>query len=198
MPAVRSSIVGVAAPRPCGGAAETAALCPCARVPGLSAANTPVKATMRTLTADRGDVMAQLRAGSYRRSGAARRRLPAFATQLEEQAARRREIVVEDPAGDVEQVADQRIAQRVVRGGAVPAHGDDAGAAEHGELLRDDRLAEVQQLLQLLDGAALAAEDLEQPDSDGVGERAKEAGLEELELARRRGPRRPRAPRRDH
>ena len=104
-------------------------------------------------------------------------------------------MVVEDPPGDVEQIADERVTQRVMRGGAVAAHGDDAVVAKDGELLRDEGLVEVQELLELVDGVAAPAEDLEQPDAHGVGERAEEAGLEDLQIARRG---RPRAPGRVH
>jgi hypothetical protein len=53
---------------------------------------------------------------------------------------------------------------------------------QHGELLRDGGLVEVEGGLELLHGALAAAKDLEKADADGVGERLEELRLEDLEL----------------
>src|SRR5262249_11800336 len=116
-------------------------------------------------------------------SGAASGGSSALAPQFAQQAARDHQVVVENPARDGEQVADERVAQRVPHREPLLARLDDVPVAQHGELLRDDRLSEGERLLQLLDGAAAAHEDLEDPDARGMGEGAEELRLERLQLS---------------
>lgn len=106
----------------------------------------------------------------------------AFAPKLAEQSLRGVELVVEDGAGDVEQVAEERVAYGVSDRRSLPTLSDDALVAEDGELLRHDRLSDRQRVLQLLNGPPAAHEDLEEADSRGMRQRAEEARFEELEL----------------
>src|SRR4029079_18178642 len=99
-------------------------------------------------------------------------RLCDFALQFAQQPASAHEVIIEDPPGESEQVADQRIAQRVANGQSGFFRAHDALPAEHGQLLRDDRLIEGQGGLQLLHGAAAAYQDLENPDAHRVREGA--------------------------
>ena len=58
---------------------------------------------------------------------------------------------------------------------------DDAPGAERGEVLRDERLADVECLVQVLDGAFAADQLLEQADARRMGEGAKELALRFLQ-----------------
>ena len=94
---------------------------------------------------------------------------------------------VEDAAGNLEQVADERVAQGVSDRQPLLLRRHDALVAQDGEVLRNDRLLQRERLLQLLHGAAAAHEDLEDPDPGGMREGAEEPGLERLQLAGGRG-----------
>ena len=107
----------------------------------------------------------------------------AFAVKLAQEPLPAVEMVIEDAAGDVEQRADERVAQGIAHGQPFLPCGDDALVSEHGQLLRDERLVERQGRLQFLDGALPAHEDLEDPDPRRVRQRTEELGLEGLELA---------------
>ena len=112
-----------------------------------------------------------------------------LAAKLAQQVLRAGELVVEDPAGDVEQVADQRVADGVTDADAGLGSDDDLAGAEDRELLRHHRLLEPELFLQLLHGAVALDQDLEDADPDRVGEGLEEAGLEGLERADRGGRR---------
>jgi hypothetical protein len=94
-------------------------------------------------------------------------------------------MVVEDPAGDVEQIADQRVAQRVSHRQSLLLRGHDGLVPQYRQLLRDDRLLERQLVLELLHGAATAHEDFQDPDPGGMSECSKELRLERLEFTGR-------------
>lgn len=79
-------------------------------------------------------------------------------------AARPHQIVVEDLAGHVQQLADQGVSQRILHEQALFARADDALIAEDDELLGDDRLLKPQRLLELLNGAPSTDENLEDLD----------------------------------
>ncbi len=112
-------------------------------------------------------------------------RLPAadLALQLAEQVPRADEMVVEDAPRDVEEVGDRRVAQRIPDGETFLLRGDDPLVPEDGQVLRDDWLSEREVVLEFLHRPAAVRQDLEDPDADGMRERAEEAGLESLELA---------------
>src|SRR5262245_34527675 len=94
-------------------------------------------------------------------------------------------MIVEDSARDVEQIAHQRIAQRVPNRKPRFLGRHDAVVSEDGELLRDDRLLERQRLLKLLNRASAADEDLENSNPGRIPQRAEEARLEGLEFTDR-------------
>src|SRR5215813_8408511 len=96
-----------------------------------------------------------------------------------------RELVVEDPSSDVEQITDERVADLVPHRRPLLAGGHDVLGTQDRELLRDGRLIEPQARLQLLDAPLARAQDLEDPDSDRVGQRLEELGFEGLEAGRR-------------
>ena len=106
----------------------------------------------------------------------------AFAPKLAEQSLGRVELVVEDGAGDIEQLREERVPDAVADRRSFPALGDDALVAEDRELLRHDRLLERQGVLQLLHGPPATHEELEEANARRVRERAEEARLEELQL----------------
>src|SRR5438445_526587 len=92
------------------------------------------------------------------------------------------ELRVEHLARDVEQRAHARVAYGVAdRRAFLPGH-DHVLGAEHGELLRDRGLIEIESGLELLHRALAATEDLEETDADGMGQRLEELRLEHLEL----------------
>ena len=107
-------------------------------------------------------------------------------------------MMVEDVTGDVEQVADQRVAQRVADRRSFFLRRDDVLVAEHRELLRDDRLIEGQRVLQLLNGASAADEDFQDSDPNRMRQRPEELGFEDLQFADRRRCGGPAARRRRH
>src|SRR5690242_1337079 len=105
-----------------------------------------------------------------------------FAAQLLEHGLRADEMVVEDAAGDVEQVPDGSVADGVAHAGALLAGLDDVLGPQHRELLGHGGLVETEGLLELVHGPAAPDEDLEDPDADRVGESLEELRLEDLEL----------------
>src|SRR5678815_3319231 len=78
---------------------------------------------------------------------------PNLPPQLPQQSLRIAQAIVENPTCDIQQRAEQRVAQRVANGRSFLARRDDALVAKNGQLLRHDRLVERQFLLQFLDGA---------------------------------------------
>ena len=62
-------------------------------------------------------------------------------------------VVVEDPASDVEQLADERVPQRVSHGRSLLQRGHNALVPKDGQLLRDDRLPFLVEQLDTLIGA---------------------------------------------
>jgi hypothetical protein len=91
-------------------------------------------------------------------------------------------MIVEDPPGEAEQLADERVIYRISHSESFFSPRDDVLIPEHGQLLRDDRLIEHQCLLQFLHRPSASHEDLQHADPDWVGQRAKEPRLEYLEL----------------
>src|SRR2546426_2792225 len=96
------------------------------------------------------------------------------------------ELVVDDPPGDVEQLAQRLVADRVADRRALPARADDVLGAEDRELLRHRRLVEVEDRLQLPHATLADAQELEDPDADRMREGLEELGLEGLQLRGRR------------
>jgi hypothetical protein len=92
-------------------------------------------------------------------------------------------MIVEDAAGDVEQLANERVTQRVTDGQSFLLRRNDVLISKDRQLLRDDGLVEPQCLLQFLHGASTSHEDLQRSDSGGMRQRSEELGLERLELA---------------
>src|SRR5258705_4914301 len=60
------------------------------------------------------------------------------------------ETMAQQLARDTQQLSDEAAAERVIRERAVLARGDQVTRAERGEMLRDDRLVELQRVLDLL------------------------------------------------
>jgi hypothetical protein len=114
-----------------------------------------------------------------------RRPLPAalLSLQLAQQPLGSHQVIVEDPAGDAEQLADERIAHDVSHARAFLAASNDVLRSQDGELLRNHRLIDVEDPLQLVDAALALEQHLEDLDADRVGQRAEEFGLETLQLA---------------
>jgi hypothetical protein len=102
--------------------------------------------------------------------------------QLTEQPSRVTEMIVEDPAGDIEQLADEWVTERVSHRQSFLLRGDDALVAEHGQLLRDDWLLEGQYLLQFLHRTSPSLEDLQHSDPRGMGQGSEKLRLEGLKL----------------
>jgi hypothetical protein len=107
-------------------------------------------------------------------------------TELAEHRLAPGELVVEDPPGHVEEVADQRIAHGISDGRALLAGRHDVLGAQDGELLRHGGLVEVEEGLELLDAPLAGAEELEDPDAERVREGLEELSLEGLQTGRRR------------
>lgn len=133
-------------------------------------------------------------------TGRLRRLSPAgLALQLAKESARTHELIVEDPACDLEQLADHGVADRVADREAFLPGRDDPLVAQHGQLLGDDGLVEGERLLELLHGTPSAHQDLEDANPGGMRERAEELRLEGLERpGGRRGAGGPIAPRPCH
>src|SRR2546427_13228763 len=93
-------------------------------------------------------------------------------------------MVVEDAARDLEQLPDGRIWQCVPNRQPLLLGRHDAPVSQNGELLRHNRLVQLQRFLQFLNGAIAADEDLEDLDADRMCQRPKKLSFEELERAR--------------
>src|SRR5262249_21324186 len=102
-----------------------------------------------------------------------------LALQLAEHVLRPLEMPAEDLPRGVEQLAHRGIAHGVAHGEAILARLDDVLGSQARQVLGDDRLVELQGLLQFLHAAAPVAEDLENAHANRVPE-----GLEELRLQR--------------
>ncbi len=90
--------------------------------------------------------------------------------------------MVQQLAGDAEEIGDQGTAQGIAGERALLADGHEVPRAQGGQMLRDHRLPELERFLQFDDGAFTFAEQLEDPDADGMGERAKQIGLDGLQF----------------
>jgi hypothetical protein len=106
--------------------------------------------------------------------------------QLSQQPLRSNQMVVENAPGYGEKLADEGVAHEVAHTRAFLAPSHDVLRSQHRQLLRDDRLVDLQELLQLLNAALALEQPLEDFDSDWVRERPKELRLEALELTRQR------------
>ena len=73
-------------------------------------------------------------------------------------------------AGDAQQVGDERIANGIAHAHALLAADHDVVGAQHAQLLRHDRLLDAERVLELLDAAFTAHQELENPDADRVGQ----------------------------
>ena len=107
----------------------------------------------------------------------------AFPLQFAKEPSRADELIVENPASDFQQFADQRIAQCISDGQAFLLGGNDAVIPENGQLLGDGRLVQGQVLLELVHRPAPAHQDLENSDPRWVRQCLEESGLERLKLA---------------
>jgi hypothetical protein len=92
-------------------------------------------------------------------------------------------MIVEDPTGQIEQLPDEWVTERVSHGQSFLLGRNDPLVPEHGQLLRDDRLVERQRFLQFLHGTCASHEDLEHSDPCGMGQGAEELRFECLKLA---------------
>src|SRR5262245_10665816 len=119
------------------------------------------------------------------RSTSAPSRAARFLTKRAKHGRGTRELIVEDRSSDVEQITDERVANLVLDRRPLLAGGHDVLGTQDRELLRDGRLIEPQARLKLLDAPLASAQDLEDPDSDRVGQRLEELGFEGLEAGRR-------------
>src|SRR3989338_6111999 len=138
----------------------------------------------------RGAGSATMPVWSARRSWRSTASAPAGPRRLAPEGAQHRlgvdQLAVEDPPGDVEQLADQGVAHGVAHGRALLARADDVLAAQHGELGGHGRLVEVEGGLELLYAPLAPAQGLEDADADRVREGLEELRLERLPLLRRR------------
>src|SRR3990167_2615673 len=138
----------------------------------------------------RGAGSATMPVWSARRSWRSTASAPAGPRRLAPEGAQHRlgvdQLAVEDPPGDVEQLADQWVAHGVAHGRALLARADDVLAAQHGELGGHGRLVEVEGGLELLYAPLAPAQGLEDADADRVREGLEELRLERLQLVRRR------------
>jgi hypothetical protein len=107
-----------------------------------------------------------------------------FPLELPQEVLRADEMVVENAARDVKQVAQERVAKGVIDVRAKLSGGHDVLGPENGKLLRDQRLFKAQFLLELADGPFASDQHLENPDADWVSQGTKELGLERLETIR--------------
>src|SRR5581483_9133698 len=87
-----------------------------------------------------------------------------------------------DAAGDVQELADQRVAQGVADADAGFRARDDVVGAQDGELLGDHRLLDLEGVLQLLHGAIRTHQQFENADADRMRQGLEEGGLERLQL----------------
>lgn len=107
----------------------------------------------------------------------------ALTLQFSEEPARADQMIIEDAAGDVEQVGHEGVPERIPDRRTFLVPGDDALTAKHGELLRHDGLVERQSILQFLHSPPSLDEELYHADPRGVGQRSEELGLEALQFA---------------
>ena len=123
----------------------------------------------------------------WRSSPVVRHRLsvtpPCLSLQFAEHSLRVHEMVVENAAGDGQQLTNGRISKGVPHGDTLFVRPDDSQLPQNRKLLRDDGLIQVQRVLQLLDGAVAPREDFENADPSGVSQRPEELCLERLERA---------------
>jgi hypothetical protein len=108
----------------------------------------------------------------------------ALAAQFAEQPSRAGKMIVEDAAGDIEQLADERVAQGVADRQSFLLRRDDVLVAKNGQLLRNQRLVECECFLQFLHGPCSPDENLQHANSGGMRQGAKELRFEGLQLIR--------------
>src|SRR6185369_13550699 len=114
---------------------------------------------------------------SWRSMRSAPPRHALLALEFAQHVLRALEVATEDLTRHVEQLAHRGVAHGVAHRHAVLARLDDVLRAQAGQVLRDDRLVELQRLLQLLHASAAVAKNLQDAYADGVPE-----GLEEVRL----------------
>src|SRR5829696_5876101 len=85
---------------------------------------------------------------------------------------------VENASRDVEELEDIGVAHGIDHRSAVPLGGDDASAAEHGQLLRNRRWRRADRRLHLANAHRPLPQQLEDPDPDRMRERLEEFRLE--------------------
>ena len=108
---------------------------------------------------------------------------PLLSLQLAQQPLCSNQVVVENPSGDGEQLADEGIAHEISDARAFLAARDDVLRSQNGELLGDDRLIDFENLLQFLHASLALQQHFEDLDPDRMGERPEEFGFETLQLA---------------
>ena len=91
------------------------------------------------------------------------------------------ELVVEHATRHLEEVRHEAVTERVAHAGADLGGGHDVLGPQNGELLRDGRLIEIEDVLQVLNAPVAGGEELENPDADGMGQGLEELGLEGLQ-----------------
>jgi hypothetical protein len=108
--------------------------------------------------------------------------------QLAQHALRSDQVIVDHDSCRLEQVRGQRIAPGVTDGRAQLSGSDDFPHSKNRQLLRYERLTELKRQLQFPHTSVSTAEELENANTYGVSESAKELGLEGPEV-RLRSPR---------
>jgi hypothetical protein len=92
------------------------------------------------------------------------------------------EVIVEDAPRDVQQLTNEWIDHGVSHAHSDLASGDHIVRAQHGELLRHDRLADLQRVLKFLDGSILTNQQLENLNTNGMRQSLEKCCLERLQF----------------
>src|SRR5882672_7204505 len=95
------------------------------------------------------------------------------------------EAVTEELASDAQQLPDETTPKRIVRQRPFLARHDQVPRAERGQVLGDGGLIQLERILKLLHGPFGRRKQLEDADARRMAERAKQIGLEGLQLRRR-------------
>jgi hypothetical protein len=109
--------------------------------------------------------------------------MSAFRPQLTQQGLGADQMVTEDAAGDIQEIAQQRVTQGIPDGRPLFAGRDDILGAQDGQMLGEGGLANLEFALEFLHALFAAAERLENPDPQRVRQGPEEFGLESLKLA---------------
>src|SRR5512132_3988440 len=96
---------------------------------------------------------------------------PLLAMELAEHVLSAGQLAREDPARDGEELAHQRVAQGIARGGSVLLRRHHVVRPQHRQVLRDAGLVGPESDLELLDGAVALHQKLDETNPDGVGQR---------------------------